>query len=559
MKTRPVALALALGLSLAMPASAATNGRALGDLGKVGTIEFATACDPAQQAEFERGVALLHSFFYEEARRVFAAIAEKDPECAMAHWGVAMTWYHPIWTAPSPTELAAGKAAAERAIASKKQGDREREYVQAIAAYYLGESDPNAPKEAGAPSCHAPGPNEHRDRAHRFRNAMEKISAAHPDDVDAAAFFALSLLGTAPAVDAELKNQRQAAEILEKWYAKKRNHPGLVHYLIHSYDYPPLAKKGLPAARAYAAMAPQVPHALHMPSHIFTRLGMWKESIESNHASAEAARAYSAKYHPGTTNFEELHSFDYQMYGYLQTGQDEKARALLARLDAVEKTDTENDFVSGYAFGAMPARFALERRQWKEAAALELKPRPMLDKLPFAEGHIAYARAVGAARSGDLETARAAAERLKDLAAASTEPRFKYFADQMEIQRDAALGLVALAEGRKDEAIATLTKAADREDLLGKHPVSPGAMLPVRELLAESLLETGRAGEALAQFDKSLAINPGRFNGLYGAARAAAATGDKKRANQLYRDLSMLAKGGTRPELGEVRELVAGK
>jgi tetratricopeptide (TPR) repeat protein len=559
MRIPRLAFVLSLSFAASSPAIAAESQRPLGDLGKLGTVQFATTCDPSLHAEFDRGVALLHSFFYEEARRVFASVAEKDPECAMAHWGVAMTYYHPIWTAPGPEELAAGRAAAERALAAKKQEPREREWVQATAAYYLGESDPNASKEPGAPSCHAPGPNDHRDRALRFRNAMEEIARAHPDDVDAAAFFALSLLGTAPAADPELKNQKQAAEILEKWYAKQKNHPGLVHYLIHSYDYPSLARKGLPAARAYAAIAPQVPHALHMPSHIFTRLGMWKESIESNRASAEAARAYSAKYHPGAANFEEVHSLDYQMYGYLQSGQDAKARALLARLEAIDKFDSENDFVAAYAFGAMPARFALERRQWKEAASLAPKPRLSWDKLPFSEGHIAYARAVGAARSGDLAAARAAADRLEELAAASTEPRFKYFADQMEIQRDAALGLIALAEGRKDEAIVTLQNAADREDRLGKHPVSPGAMFPVRELLGEALLDAGRPREALEQFDASLAINPGRFNGFYGAARAAAATGDKKRAGQLYRDLAALAKDGdgTRPELGEVKELVA--
>jgi hypothetical protein len=548
-------------LLAASPLAAAPAPRALGDLGKVGTVAFATSCDPALQPEFDRAVAMLHSFFYEEARRRFTAIAAKDPECAMAQWGIAMTYYPPIWTSPSPADLAAGKAASERALAAREQNPRERQFIEAIAAFYSGENAPAAEQQPGAASCHAPGPVEHRDRAMRYRNAMENAYRSNPDDVEAAAFFALALLGTAPAADPELKNQKEAAAILEKWYATHRNHPGLVHYLIHSYDYPSLATKGLPAARAYAAIAPQVPHALHMPSHIFTRLGMWKESIASNQASAEAARAYSAKYHPGEANFEELHSLDYQMYGYLQTGQDEKARAVLAHLDEVGKTDAENDFVAAYAFGAIPARYALERRQWKEAAALVLKPRAFLEKLPFAEGHVAYARAVGAAKSGDLETARAAAARLKELSAASTDSRFKYFADQMEIQRDAALGLVAFAEGKKDEAILTLENAADREDRLGKHPVSPGAMFPVRELLAEALLDAGRPRQALEQFDASLAINPGRFNGIFGAARAAAAAGEKKRATQLYRDLLALARdgGGARPELVQVKELVAGQ
>ena len=552
---------LLLIASVAPGFAAGETPRALGDLGKVGTITFPTSCDPAQQREFDRGVALLHSFFYEEARRVFSSIAEKDPDCAMAQWGIAMTYYHPLWTAPGPEEFAAGATAAQQALADTKQNPREHAFVQAIADYYLGKSDPNAPKEPGAPSCHAPGPVEHRDRAMRFRNGMEKVATAYPNDVESAAFYALSLLGTAPAGDTTLANPRKAAAILEKWYLKYPNHPGLVHYLIHSYDFPQLAKKGLPAAKAYAAIAPEVPHALHMPSHIFTRLGMWTESIASNRMSAAAARAYAAKYHPDAANFEELHSMDYQMYGYLQTAQDDKARELLARLNAIDKTHPENDFAAAYAFGAMPARFALERRQWKEAAALQLRPMPFWAKMPFAEGHIVYAKAVGAARSGDLAAARAAADRLEELAAASTEPRFKYFADQMEIQRAAALALIQLAEGKKDEAIAALRDAADRDEVLGKHPVSPGSMLPVRELLAEALIEVGRPREALQQLDRSMAINPGRFNAIYDAARASAAIGDKKRANQLYRDLAALAKDsdGTRPELAEVKELVAGK
>jgi tetratricopeptide (TPR) repeat protein len=294
-----------------------------------------------------------------------------------------------------------------------------------------------------------------------------------------------------------------------------------------------------------------------MPSHIFTRLGMWNESIQTNLASSDASRTYAAKYFPGATMSEELHAMDYAMYGYLQTGQDTKAKAQLAQLDKVTKTWPAVDFASGYAFGAMPARYALERRQWKEAAALVVRPMPFWSKLPFAEGHIAYAQAIGAARSGDLPRAHAAAERLGELAAASTEPRFKYFADQMNLQRRAALGWIAFAEGRKDEGIDILRRAAASEDSLGKHPVSPGAMFPIRELLGDALVESGRPAEGLAEFEASLAINPGRFNALYGAANAAKLAGKADVARKYFRQLDALsaAGDGTRAEVAEARKM----
>jgi tetratricopeptide (TPR) repeat protein len=384
---------------------------------------------------------------------------------------------------------------------------------------------------------------------------MEKVATRHPDDVEAAAFYSLSLLGTAPPGDPALANQRRAAEILEKWFAARRNHPGVAHYLIHSYDYPPIAPKGLTAADAYAAMAPWVPHALHMPSHIYTRLGMWPQTIESNRASAEAARKYAATYHPDAASFEELHALDYLAYGYLQTAQDRQAREVVDHLATIKKTHPASDFVVAYAFGAIPARYALERRQWKEAASLELRPMPFWGRFPFAEGHLTYARAVGAARSGDPAAAAAAAERLKQLAASATDPRFRYFADQMELQRQAALGLIALAKGEKDEAVRLLRQAAAREDSLGKHPVSPGAILPIRELLGEALLESGKPAEALVEFEASLKIYPARFNGLCGAARAADRAGRKAEAHRYYGELLELAKAGdgTRPEIAEAR------
>ncbi len=525
---------------------------ALGDLSKVGSVRVPTSCDPGVQKDFERGVALLHSFFYAEARRVFTAVADKDPECAMAWWGIAMTYYHPIWTPPDSSEFAAGRAAAARALEAAKQGEREMGFVRAIAAYYEGLDEAVLGSAAATEqSCHGPRLVDPKGRAACFRREMESVARLHPDDPEAAAFFALSLLGTAPPGDPALANQKQAAGILEAWYAELPDHPGLAHYLIHSYDYPALASRGLPAANAYAAMQPWVPHALHMPSHIYTRLGMWPETIASNLASADAARKYEALHHPGAASFEELHAFDYLMYGYLQSAQDREAGRLLARLHEIRKTYPETDFAVAYAFGAMPARFALERRQWREAAALELQPMPFWRKLPFAEGHIVYARAVGAARSGDLGTATAAAERLSALSGASKDPRFQYFAEQMGLQHDAELGLIAKARGDVEQATRILRDAAAREDTLGKHPVSPGSILPIRELLAEVLLESDRPAEALAEYEAVLRIYPRRFNGVAGAAAAAARAGRHDLARRYYGELVVLAEhgDGARPEL----------
>jgi len=555
------AVLLASGTHVVAAPAGRTTTPALGDLGKVGSVRFPTTCDPAVQKEFERGLALLHSFFYEEARRVFTSVAEKDPQCAIAQWGIAMTYWHPIWTPPDSSELAAGRAAVARALAATKKDEREQGYIRAIQAYYEGLPEPVIPAAGGAAeqSCHGPRPADARGRAACFLKEMEQVASHHPEDTDASAFLALALLSTAPPGDPALANQKRAAGILERWYAEQPSHPGLAHYLIHSYDYPPLATKGLPAANAYSAMQPWVPHALHMPSHIYTRLGMWAENLASNRASAEAARAYAVSHHPDAASFEELHALDYLIYGHLQTGQDREAKRVLQRLGEIKKTHPETDFVVGYAFGAMPARYALERRQWKEAAALAVPPMPFWGKLPFAEGHIVYARAVGAAKSGDLAAAVAAADRLQELAASIKDPRFRYFGDQMGLQRQAALGLIALARGEKDEAIRILREAAAKEDSLGKHPVSPGAILPIRELLGEALIDCGRPAEALAEYEAALLIYPRRFNGVAGAARAAAAAGKSDVARRYYGDLVELTKtgDGTRPEVRVATDYLA--
>src|SRR5438093_9862914 len=333
-----------------------------GDLRAAGKVDFPISCTPAVQSEFARGVALLHSFFYEEARRIFTSVAEQDPKCAMAQWGIAMTWWHPIWTPPTPDEMSAGKAAIQKAMAMKAGTDLERGFIAALNAYYNTPDGP-ATGEVGQ-SCHGPvGP---RDRVIAYEKAMRTLYERYPDDVETQTFYALAVLavGYANPTDTTLSNQLKAAGILEKLWKKNPNHPGVAHYLIHSYDYPALAERGLAAARSYGSIAPWVPHALHMPSHIFTRLGMWEESIAANRSSAYAARPYPAMRHRDATEAEELHALDYMTYSYLQEGQDAKAKDIVDFVATVRKTNPALEFSGAYALAAIPTRYAFERNDW---------------------------------------------------------------------------------------------------------------------------------------------------------------------------------------------------
>jgi tetratricopeptide (TPR) repeat protein len=528
---------------------------ALGDLSKVGTVDFPTSCSPEVEAEFLRGVALLHSFFYDEARRVFTEVSERDPACAMAHWGVAMTWFHPIWAPPTPDEHAAGLAAVERAEASGGRTARERDYIAAVAAFYRAARGATAaPIEQ---TCHGPTSAEAGRAA--FRAALERLHLAHPDDPEAAAFYALSLIKSNPLAE-DLPVQRKAAEILEPLWREHPDHPGIVHYLIHAYDHPTLAARGLAAADHYAKIAPWVPHALHMPSHIYTRLGMWEESIHSNAASAEASRAYAARFHPGATYFEELHALDYLVYAHLQRGEDTAARVLVERAARVDTTYPEVDFAAAHALGAMPARYVLERQAWEEAVALRPAAGKLAARFPFDAAHVELARAIGQLRTDRVDDARKTRERIERLRAETTDPRFAYFRRQLEVQLLALGGLLAQAEDRTDEAIALLRYAADEDDALGKSPVSPGSLVPVRELLGQLMLDLGRPAEALAAFERSLELNPGRFNALVGAGRAAELAGRAEAAREHYRGLLALAEAGdgTRPALARARSFLEG-
>jgi tetratricopeptide (TPR) repeat protein len=525
-----------------------------GDLRTAGTVDFPVSCAPAVQAEFTRGVALLHSFFYEEARRIFTGVAEKDPNCAMAQWGIAMTWWHPIWTPPTPEEMKAGKAAADKAMTMKAGSDRERGFITAVNAYYNTPDNPTA-GEVGQ-SCHGPvGP---RDRVAAYEKAMRNLFDKYRDDVEVQTFYALAVLavGYATPTDTTLAHQLKAAGILEKLWSKNPNHPGVAHYLIHSYDYPALAERGLAAARSYDSIAPWVPHALHMPSHIFTRLGMWEESIAANRSSADASRAYAAMRHRDATEAEELHALDYMAYSYLQEGRDAKAKEIVDFAATVRKTNPELEFSGAYALAAIPARYALERNAWADAAALRVSPLPHWSSFPFMEALIEYAHALGRAHTGDFAGARKALDRMKQLRDATTDPKFDYFKRHLDLQMQAASAWVAYGEGKKDDAVTLLRRTADAEDVLGKHPVSPGALVPAREQLGDLLLKLDQPKEAQREFEAALKIYPGRFRGLCGAALAAERIGEKEKADDYYAKLiEQTAKAdSSRSELAQLRE-----
>jgi tetratricopeptide (TPR) repeat protein len=525
-----------------------------GDLRAAGTVDFSVSCAPEARPEFIRGVALLHSFFYEEARRIFTSLAEQDPNCAMAQWGIAMTWWHPIWTPPTPDEMSAGKTAAEKAMAMNAGTDRERGFITALNTYYNTPDGPNT-GEVGQ-SCHGPvGP---RDRVMAYEKAMRRLYDRYPDDVETQTFYALAVLavGYANPTDTTLSNQLKAAAILEKLWTKNPRHPGVAHYLIHSYDYPSLAERGLAAARSYGSIAPWVPHALHMPSHIFTRLGMWEESIAANRSSADASRAYAAMRHRDATEAEELHALDYMAYSYLQEGQDAKAKEIVDFAATVRKTNPELEFSAAYALAAIPSRYTLERNAWSEAAALPVPELPHWSSFPSFEGLIEYSHALGRAHTGDIEGARKAIDRMHQLRDATTDPNFDYFKRHLDLQMQAASAWVAYGENKKEEAVTILRRAADAEDILGKHPVSPGALVPAREQLGDLLLALNRPKEAQLEFEAALKIYPGRFRGLYGAAQAAAQSGEKEKADHYYAKLiEQTAKAdGSRSELAELRE-----
>jgi predicted Zn-dependent protease len=494
---------------------------------RLGTVDFPISCKSDVRAKFARGVAALHSFWYDEAEKTFNEVAAADPGCGMAWWGTAMSNYHPLWAPPTAAELQRGREAAEKARAAGASTPRERAYIAAISKFY----DDSASADHGA-------------RSRAYEAAMEKMVADFPEDREARIFYALSLIshGAALPNDKTYQYQKKAAEILNTLLKDMPEHPGISHYVIHSFDYPALAHLAVPAARAYSRIAPSSAHALHMPSHIFIRLGMWGEAIDSNTASAEAGRAHVARTEPGVTSRDQLHAYDYLAYGYLQRGDDKSAKRLVDALPAVKSIEGEN-FAGYYALAAIPVRYALERRNWSEAAALAVHPLPAWNKYPYAEALTHFARAIGSARTNRVASARKDVERLNQLRQMLVDQKNTYWADQVDIQRRAAEAWIARAEGRNDDALVLMRGAADAEDATEKHPVTPGAVLPAREMLADLLLELDRPAEALAEFERSLKDSPNRLNGVTGAARAAQLAGDREKAKSYYLNAAKLLAG----------------
>jgi hypothetical protein len=511
---------------------------------KLGQVSFPVSCNAAAQKQFNRAVAMLHSFWYEEAEKAFSEVTQTDPTCAMGYWGIAMSLYHPLWAPPDPSDLKKGWVAVEKGKSVGAKTEREKEYVEAIQVFY---------KDSAKL--------DHRTRSLAYEKAMEQVYLHNPKDREGAVFYALSLLGTALPSDKTYRNQKKAADILNAILPQEPEHPGVAHYIIHSFDYPQLAELALPAARSYAKIAPSSPHALHMPSHIFTRLGLWEESIESNIASAAAAKNHVAKTDPGAASFDQLHAMDYLAYAYLQRAQDQKAKGVLDELSTISKVDVEN-FAAAYAFAAIPGRYALERGDWSEAALLKVHPIGFpWDRYPYAEALTYFSRAIGASRSGSISTARKDIEKLTSLRNVLVEAKNDYWAGQVEIQRQAAAGWLALAEGKQEEALKLMRGAADLEDSTEKHPVTPGWIAPARELLGEMLLESNQPEQALKEFEACQRVEPNRFRSAYGAARAAELTGDREKARTYYAKLVALCEQADtqRPELKQAKAFLAKK
>jgi tetratricopeptide (TPR) repeat protein len=512
---------------------------------QIGKVNFVVSCSPEAQKQFNLAVAWLHSFEYGESERAFKKVAAIDPKCAMAHWGVAMTQYHQLWAPPNRAELEKGALEVQRARDIGATTVRELDYITAIAEFY---DDWET--------------SDHPTRAARYERVMEYLYKRYPTDREAGVFYALALNASALAatpMDKTYAKQKQASAILNRVLRLDPQHPGVTHYLIHSYDYPPLARFALAAARSYAKIAPSSAHALHMPSHIFTRLGLWSEDVAMNIRSENAAKEYARRNHLTGTWDEQLHAMDYLAYAYLQQGNDADAKAVLDELKGIRKTDPEN-FKCAYSFAAIPARWALERRNWSEAAELKSEPADFpWPRFLWAEAITHFARAIGAARSGDVEHARSEVAKLAEIQSAQIGVKDNYdWATQVDIQRRAAAAWVAKADGKNEDALQLMRTAADLEDSTEKHPVTPGSVLPVREQLGDLLLELNRPAEALNEYERSLTNSPNRFNGLYGAARAAQLQGNRIKARLFYQKIVSICahSGAGRPELQRAREFL---
>src|SRR3954466_4003474 len=495
---------------------------------RLGEVNFPISCSPAAQQQFNRAVAMQHSFFFPETVKAFTAISEKEPSCAMANWGIAISQRPNPLVGPFPGDvLKRGWDAVEKARAASQKTEREIAWIEALAAFY---------------QDYATMPQQKRTA--NYEAAMAQLSARYPDDAEAAIFYALALNEAADPADKTYAKQLKAADILEKLEPKYPNHPGIPHYIIHSYGYPELAMRGVIAAARCAQLAPSAPHALHMPSHVFSTLGMWQEVIGSDRAADDAPIAYTARFNPQAAaepakDPGRYHFLDFLANAYLQLGQDQQVKRIVDARNSVAEYPAGFRYSGHTAFAAIPVRYAFERGAWAEAAALEIP------KTPFAQAEAItwFGRAVGAARSGDVTKAKEAIDHLRALKGRLAQANDGYWTGQVAIQEHAAGAWLALAEGRKADAIAAMRQAADLEDRSGKHVAMENRLSPIREMFGELLLEVNEPAQALAEFEASLRNNPNRFRSFAGAAKAAERIGDRTQAKNYYGKLIALAAG----------------
>jgi Tfp pilus assembly protein PilF len=488
----------------------------------LGRVHFPTSCGAAAQQRVERGVALLHSFWYEEAGKTFAEAVTADSTCAIAYWGEASSLLHPLWQPPTADDQRRGDALVQRASTAGTPTPREQAYVAAIGAFYRDWAT-----------------TAFLDRIKAWSQGLGRVHDAEPADTEAAIFYALSLIAIAQnsPPDTTFALQRQAGDILEPLFQIQPNHPGLAHYLIHAYDSPALAERAVRAANRYSGIAPSVPHALHMPSHIYTRLGMWDASIAINARSAQASRRYETERHMDAVWDQRLHAMDYMAYAYLQEGRDAAARRLVDEAAAMKAWSPANSVAADYALAAIPARYALERGKWSDAAALLVRGDL---RVPAALAITHFARALGAARSGDTASARAAVAALAAIDDDLSRQHVPIWAGTVHAQRLAATAWLALAAHDTATAVRAATDAAELEDHTEKHPVTPGAILPARELLGDLLLAVGRPADALKAYQASLVRAPRRARSLLGGAQAADRAGDRAAASRWRREYRAL-------------------
>ncbi|MCE7995644.1 MAG: hypothetical protein HEP71_26935 [Roseivirga sp.] len=505
-----------------------------------GNVSFASSCSASTQESFDLAISLLHSFEYAEAEKAFVKVIDQDPNCAMAYWGVAMSIYHTLWKAPTSEELEKGSKVLMIAKSLQKT-ERENKYLEAIGAYY------NKWEEI-----------PHQKRALMMEEKMGKIYRNFPDDKEAAIFYALALNSTADPKDKTYKNRRKAGAILEAIFPDQPNHPGIAHYIIHNYDNPKLANLALPTARKYAQIAPSSAHAQHMPSHIFTRLGLWDESIQSNLNSASSAMCYAEQTELEGNWTSEIHALDYLFYAHLQKGDNESANELFEYFKKIEKVSGNNASIS-YPFAAIPARMVLENKEWSKAAKLKLHQVEMQwDQFPWEKSIYHFARVLGASRVGDLSSAEKDLAIMVALHKELVQLDEQYKANQVAIQVKASQAWIQVAKGNNEEALTLMKASADMENETEKHPVTPGEVLPARELLGDLLMAINRPAEALTAYEVSNELSPNRFNGIYGAARAAKALGDRKKTAMYFEKLLRLTENSQseRPETKEAKDFI---